>query len=177
MIHPFSNYHEPFLAGVLLNQNMTTRVLSMSSPLYIVALPVLPFRMGYPEEICWTSFDMLIHASTTQKILCSYELSLFSCLLTLVYKLLVKSMRAFVYRCLLPLWSVKPFCPEWLGETNSSTSSISRIGSKQLCFADQIANSAFVLLYLGVLPPLCQNCHENCTNSHEFWRSDTSHHH
>ena len=58
------------------------------------------------------------------------ELSLFSCILTLVYQLIVKSMRAFVYWCLLPLWSVKPFCPEWLGETNSSTSSISRIGSK-----------------------------------------------
>ena len=55
---------------------------------------------------------------------------LFSCILTLVYQLIVKSMRAFVYRCLLLLWSVKPFCPEWLGETNSSTSSISRIGSK-----------------------------------------------
>ena len=77
---------------------------------------------------------------------------LFSCILTLVYQLIVKSMRAFVYRCLLLLWSVKPFCPEWLGETNSSTSSISRIGSKKLCSADQIANPAFVLLYLGVLP-------------------------
>ena len=34
---------------------------------------------------------------------------LFSCILTLVYQLIVKSMRAFVYRCLLFLWSVKPF--------------------------------------------------------------------
>ena len=32
---------------------------------------------------------------------------------------------------------------EWLGETNSSTSSISRIGSKQLCSADQNASPAF----------------------------------
>ena len=55
---------------------------------------------------------------------------LFSCILTLVYQLIVKSMRAFVYRCLLLLWSVKPFCPEWLGEANSSTSSIFRIGSR-----------------------------------------------
>ena len=37
------------------------------------------------------------------------ELSLFSCILTLVYQLIAKSMRAFVYRCLLLLWSVKPF--------------------------------------------------------------------
>ena len=36
-----------------LNWTITTRVLLMSSPLYIVALPVLPFCMGYPEEICW----------------------------------------------------------------------------------------------------------------------------
>ena len=92
-----------------LNWTITTRVLLMSSPLYIVALPVLPFCMGYPEEICSTLFDMLIHASTTQKIVCSFELSLFSCLLTLVYQLIVKSMRAFIYRCLLLLWSVKPF--------------------------------------------------------------------
>ena len=34
---------------------------------------------------------------------------LFSCILTLVYQLIVKSMRAFVRRCLLPLWSAKPF--------------------------------------------------------------------
>ena len=39
----------------------------------------------------------------------SFELSLFSCLLTLVYQLIVKSMRAFVRQCLLLLWSVKPF--------------------------------------------------------------------
>ena len=113
-----------------LNWTITTRVLLMSSPLYIVALPVLPFCMGYPEELCWTVFDILIYASTTQKVICSFELSLFSCLLTLVYQLIVKIMCAFVHRCLLLLWSVKPFCPEWLGETNSSTSSISRIGSK-----------------------------------------------
>ena len=92
-----------------LNWTITTRVLLMSSPLYIVTLPVLPLCMAYPEEICWTSFDMLIHASTTQKIICSFELSLFSCLLTFIYQLIVKSMRAFVYRCILLLWSVKPF--------------------------------------------------------------------
>ena len=37
------------------------------------------------------------------------ELFLLSCILTPVYQLIVKSMRAFVYRCLLLLWSVKPF--------------------------------------------------------------------
>ena len=34
---------------------------------------------------------------------------LFICILTLVYQLIVKSMRAFVHRCLWLLWSVKPF--------------------------------------------------------------------
>ena len=92
-----------------LNWNITTGLFLMSSPLYIVALPVLPLCMAYPEETCWTWFDILIYASTTQKVICSFELSLFSCLLTFVYQLIVKSMHAFVYRCLLLLWSVKPF--------------------------------------------------------------------
>ena len=55
-----------------------------------MTLPVLPFCMGYPEEICWTWFDILIYASTTQKIICSFELSLFSCLLSFVYQLIVQ---------------------------------------------------------------------------------------
>ena len=93
----------------LLDQKIITRVLLMSSPCYIVTLPAQPFCMGYPEELCWTLFGIPTHVSTTQKVICSFELSLFSCLLTFVYQLIVKSMRAFVYRCLLLLWSVKPF--------------------------------------------------------------------
>ena len=38
----------------LLDQKITTRVLSMSSPFYIVTLPILPLCMNCPEEICWT---------------------------------------------------------------------------------------------------------------------------
>ena len=91
-----------------LNWTITTRVLLMSSPCYIVTLPAQSFCMGYPEEML-ISLDILIYASTTQKIICSFELSLFSCLLTFVYQLIVKSMCAFVYRCLLLLWSIKPF--------------------------------------------------------------------
>ena len=67
------------------------------------------FLHGLSGRNMLNSFDMLIYASTTQKIICSFELSLFSCLLTLVYQLIVKSMRAFVHRYLLLLWSVKPF--------------------------------------------------------------------
>ena len=140
----------------------------MSSPCYIVTLPAQPFCMGYPEELCWTLFGIPTHASTTQKVICSFELSPFSYIPTFIYQLIVKRMYAFVHRCLLPLWSVKPFYPEWLGETNSSTSSISRIGLKKLCSADQIANPAFVLLYLGVLHILYRDCYRNCTPSYEL---------
>ena len=86
-----------------LNWNITTVLFLMSSPLYIVALPVLPFCMGYPEEICWTWFDILIYASTTQKTICSFELSPFSCLLTVVYQMIVKSNCAFVLSMLIIL--------------------------------------------------------------------------
>ena len=120
----------------------------MSSPFYIATLPVLLFCMGYPEETCWTWFNILIYASTTQKTVCSFELSHFSCLPTLVYQLIVKS------SCALELIDAYYSCgpsshssSEWLGETNSSTSSISRIGSKQLYFADQMQSS-----YWSVLP-------------------------
>ena len=67
------------------------------------------FLHGLSGRNMLNSFDMLIYAPTTQKIICSLELSLFSCFLTFVYQLIVKSMRAFVHRCLLFLCSVKPF--------------------------------------------------------------------
>ena len=45
----------------------------MGSPFYIATLSVLPFCMGYLEEML-ISLDILIYASTTQKIICSFEL-------------------------------------------------------------------------------------------------------
>ena len=135
-----------------LNWTITTGLFLMSSPLYIVALPVLPFCMGYPEEICWTSFDMLNHASTTQKIVCSFELSLFSCLLTLVYQLIVKSMRAFVYRCLLLLWSVKPFYRRMTRRNKLQYLFHIQDWVKEVVLRRSNANPAFALFYLGVLP-------------------------
>ena len=149
----------------------------MSSPCYIVTLPAQPFCMGYPEELCWTWFDILIYASTTQKVICSFELSLFSCLLTFVYQLIVKSMHAFVHRCLLFLWSVKPFYPERLGETNSRTSSISRIGSKQLCSADQVAIQLLVCSTLECCPLYVKNIIGIVPSLMNSWCSDSSHHH
>ena len=124
--------------------------------------------MGYPEEICWTWFDILIYASTTQKVICSFELSLFSCLLTFVYQLIVKSMRAFVYRCLLLLWSVKPFYRGMTRRNKLQYLIHIQDWVKVVVFHRSNANPAFALFYLGVLPSLCQDCHENCTTSYEF---------
>ena len=161
----------------LLDQKITIRVLLRSSPFINRDSASSTFLHGLSGRNMLNLVrhtNLCIHNSESYMFL---WVVLFSCILTLVYQLIVKSMRAFVYRCLLLLWSVKPFCPEWLGETNSSTSSISRIGSKQLYSADQMPIQLLVMFCLGVLTPLCQNCHANCTNSHEFLRSDTSHHH
>ena len=81
-----------------LNWNITTGIFLMSSPLYIVALPVLPFCMGYPEELCWTRFDILIYASTTQKVICSFELSLFSCAFVLSMLIFLVVRRAILFQ-------------------------------------------------------------------------------
>ena len=124
--------------------------------------------MGYPEEICWTSFDMLKHASTTQKIICSFELSLFSCLLTFVYQLIVKSMRAFVYRGLLLLWSVKPFYSGMTRRNKLQYLIHIQDWVKAVVFRRSNTNPAFVLFYLGVLPSLYQEYHGNCTPSYEL---------
>ena len=61
------------------------------------------FLHGLSGRNMWNSFDMLNHASTTQKIVCSFELSLFSCILTLVYQLIVRSNCAFVLSMLITL--------------------------------------------------------------------------
>ena len=53
-----------------LNQKITTRVLLMSSPFYIVNLPVLP-SAWVTRKKCWALLGILIYASTTQLIICS----------------------------------------------------------------------------------------------------------
>ena len=92
-----------------LNWNITTGLFLMSSPLYILWLCQFYFsawviRKKHVEFV--RHAKPCIHNSENHMFL---ELSLFSCILTLVYQLIAKSMRAFVYRCLLLLWSVKPF--------------------------------------------------------------------
>ena len=99
----------PTYGRSLLDQKITTRVLSMSSPFYIVTLLVLPFCMGCPEEML--SFarhtNLCIHHLESYMFL---ELFLFSCIPTILYQLIAKSMCAFVFiNALLFLWSVKPF--------------------------------------------------------------------
>ena len=80
---------------------------------------------------CWASLDILIYASTTQKVICSFELSLCSCIWPLSSSWQSSWCRAFVFTD--ARYSCGPSScssSEWLGETNSSISSISRIGSK-----------------------------------------------
>ena len=126
------------------------------------------FLHGLSGRNMWNSFDMLNRASTTQKIVCSFELSLFSCLLTLVYQLIVKSMHAFVYRCLSLLWFVKPFYSRMTRRNKLQYLIHIQDWVKAVVFFRSNAHPAFALFYPGVLPPLCQDCHENCTLSHEF---------
>ena len=85
-----------------LNQKITTRVLLMSSPFYIVNLPVLPSAWVIRKK-CWALLDILIYASTTQKDICSFELSLFRRIPIFVYQLIVRSNCAFVLSMLIIL--------------------------------------------------------------------------
>ena len=86
-----------------LNQKITIRVLLRSSPFINRDSASSTFLHGLSGRNMLNSFDMLNHASTTQKIVCSVELSLFSCLLALVYQLIVRSNCAFVLSMLIIL--------------------------------------------------------------------------
>ena len=119
------------------------------------------------KKICWTSFDMLIHASTTQKIICSFELSHFSCLPAFVYQLIVKSMCAFVNRCLLLLWSVKPFYFRMTRRDKLQNLIHIQDWVKVVVLRRSKYNQTFDLFYSEVLPYLRQDRHENCTISYE----------
>ena len=162
-----SKYYEPLMADVpRWSKDHNQSALDGFSILHCDSASST-FLHGLSGRNMWNSFDMLNHASTTQKIVCSFELSLFSCLLTLVYQLIVKSMRAFVHRCLLLLWSIKPFYPRMTRRSKLSTSFISWIWSKQLCSTDQI----LIQLLICSTPKyysLMSECHEDCTLSYGF---------
>ena len=115
----------------LLDQKIMTGVLSMGSPFYIATLTVLLFLHGLSGR---NLLDLIRH---TNPCIHNSENDLFfwvvplNCLLTIVYQLIDMS------SCALELIDAYYSCgqashsiPEWLGETNSSTLSISRIGSK-----------------------------------------------
>ena len=61
------------------------------------------FLHGLSERNMLNSFDMLIYAPTTQKIICSFELSLFSYIPAFIYQLIVRSSCAFVLSMLITL--------------------------------------------------------------------------
>jgi hypothetical protein len=152
-----------------LNQKITIRVLLMSSPLYLWLCQSFLFCMGYPEELCWTLLDIPIYASTTQKVICSFELSLFSYFLALVCQLIVRSMCAFVHRCLLLLWPVKSF---YSGMTRRNKTPVPHpylgLGQSNCIPRIKLPIQLLILFYPEVLPTLCQECHENCTFLYEF---------
>ena len=93
----------------LLDQKITIRVLLRSSPFINRDSASSTFLHGLSGRNMLNLVrhtNLCIHNSESYMFL---WVVLFSCILTLVYQLIVKSMRAFVYRCLLLLWSVKPF--------------------------------------------------------------------
>ena len=147
---------------------ITTRVLLMRSPFYVVTLPVLPFYMGYPE-------GMLSFARHTN--LCIYnserymflELSLFSCIMISVYHLIVKSMSCIhAHQYLLFLWSVKPFYSGMTRRNKLQYLIHIQDWVKVVVFRRSSCNPPSGLFYLEVLPSLCQDFHENCTTFCEF---------
>src|SRR3954470_286148 len=91
------------MAEFLLNQKLTIRVLLRSSPSIIVNLPVLLLLHGLSGRNMLNLFDILIYASTTQKDICFLELSLFICIPTIVYQLIVRSNCASVLSMLIIL--------------------------------------------------------------------------
>ena len=73
-----------------------------------------------------------------------------------------------VHRCLLFLWSVKPFYSGMTRRNKLQYLIHIQDWVKVVVLCRSNANPAFALFYLGVLPSLCQECHENCTISYEF---------
>ena len=119
------------------------------------------------------SFDILIYASTTQKVIWSFELSPFSYIPSFIYQLIVKSMWAFVHRCLLFLWSVEPFYFRMTRRNKLQYLIQIQDWVKVVVFRRSKCQSIFC----SVLPWSVTISYRNCTISYESWRSDTSCHH
>ena len=141
----------------------------MGSRFYIVTLPAQPFCMGYPEELCWTWFDILVYASTTQKVICSFELSPFSYIPTFIYQLTVRSSRALVLSMPITLVVCQAIL-FWNDQEKQTPVPHPYLGLGQSSCIPQVKMpiQLLILFYPEVLPSWCQECHENCTNSYEF---------
>ena len=139
----------------------------MSSPCYIVTLPVLPFCMGYLEEML-SLFGIPTYASTTQKIVCSFELSLFSCILTSVYQVIVRTSCAFMLS--MPIILVVRQAILFRMTRRNKLQYLIHIQDwvKVVVHRRSNTNPTFVLFYLGVLPSLNRDCYRNCTPFYEL---------
>ena len=92
-----SKYYEPLMADVpRWSKDHNQSALDGFSILYCDSASST-FLHGLSGRNMLNSFDMLVHASTTRKIICSFELSLFSCFLALVYQLIFRSSYASVF--------------------------------------------------------------------------------
>ena len=125
--------------------------------------------MSYPEEICWTWFDILIYASTTQKIICSFEL-LF---LVVFWPSSINWWSRACHALMLIdayyfLWSVGPFYSRMTRRNKLQYLIHIQDWVKVVVFRKSNAKPAFALFYLGVLFYLCQEYHRNCTISYEL---------
>jgi hypothetical protein len=134
-----------------------------------VTLPVPPFLHGLSGRIMLNfarHTNLCIHNSESYMFL---ELSLFSYFLALVCQLIVRSMCAFVHRCLLLLWPVKSF---YSGMTRRNKTPVPHpyleLGQSNCIPRIKLPIQLLILFYPEVLPTLCQECHENCTFLYEF---------
>ena len=102
MVFPSSKYYEPFMAEVLEPKDHNQSALDEFSMLCRDSASST-FLHGLSGRNMLNLFDIPIHASTTQKNICSFGLSLFSYFLALVYQLIVRSNCASVLSMLIIL--------------------------------------------------------------------------
>ena len=163
MVFPSSKYYEPLTAHVCWIKRSQPEcswwVLHSILWLCQFNLSAWVIRKKYVELVRHASPCM--HKSENHMFLWVVPLS---CLLTLVYHLIVKIMRAF----LLLLWSVKPFYSGMTRRNKLQYLFHIQDWVKEVVLADQIANFAFALFYLGVLPSLYRDCYRNCAPSYEL---------
>ena len=97
------------------------------------------------------------------------ELFLFSCIPTIPYQLIAKSMCEFEFiNALLFLWSVKPFYSGMTRRNKLRYFIHLQDWVKAVVICKSNANPAFDSVLPWSITVLCQECHENCTTPCEF---------